>query len=59
MVLDSKKKIDSRLSPSQITKAYITDLDSSSRKITQIYEKARYSENAISDEEIDFLKNKH
>lgn len=45
--------------PSDITKGYITSEDSKSELITEIYEKARYSDEEISGEEMKSLDNRH
>lgn len=49
-------KPDKEMMPDEITRKLITDDEEKSRRITKSYEKARYSDDEVSKEDIDFLK---
>lgn len=54
---NQKKKPDETLPPQILTKNTITSQDEYAKKVTDDYEKARYSKESVSKEEIDYLKN--
>ncbi|MDD3239751.1 MAG: hypothetical protein PHW47_06675 [Lachnospira sp.] len=51
-----KKKPDGTLPPESLTKQTITEQEETAKRITQAYEKARYSRENVDKEEIEFLK---
>ncbi len=50
------KRVDSTLTPGKLTKAAITEDDIKASEITSIYEKARYSDEAVTPEEYEKFK---
>ena len=50
------KRVDSTLTPGKLTKAAITEDDIKASEITSIYEKARYSDEAVTQEEYEKFK---
>lgn len=50
------KRVDSTLTPRKLTKAAITEDDIKASEITSIYEKARYSDEAVTTEEYEKFK---
>ena len=50
-------KVDSHMMPEEITSKLNTDDEAKARRITDDYEKARYSNGEVSEEDISFLKN--
>lgn len=50
------KRVDSTLTPGKLTKAAITEDDIKASEITSIYEKARYSDEAVTTEEYEKFK---
>lgn len=57
VIKGSKKKIlDETLPPQVLTKENITQQEDEARKVTESYEKARYSKENVSKEDIEYLK---
>ncbi|MDO5403229.1 MAG: hypothetical protein Q4F11_07300 [Eubacteriales bacterium] len=54
---NNKKKPDKTLPPEILTKKTITQQEEQARRVTEGYEKARYSKENVSKEEIEYLKN--
>ena len=50
------KAVDSTLTPGKLTKTAITEDDIKASRITSIYEKARYSDESVTQEEYDNFK---
>ena len=53
---DKGKKVHSTFTPGMLTKAAITEDDNKASEITSIYEKARYSDEAVTKEEYEKFK---
>ncbi len=51
-----QKQVDVTMTPQELTKQTITNNEEASRKITDIYEKARYSKEIVTKEELEYLK---